>query len=454
MLKLFVSHSSRLDDVDDSGLSLEHNWRLLRETCEAIEEKYGEQVKVLVDYAGLTPGEDWNHRLNLWLAECEAAIILFSQRALKQSRWVEKEATILSWRAELDPDFTLIPVTLKGQTTAEDLSKDLHGVLKIDVQQCIRDAETASDIVDELVNRWGSPEDLAVKHPTTPVQRLQGVIADFLSQQVATAALRQSLLDIGRPAPAVGDAVSRERFAGLLARAFFDSSDDDAKACSNRFQTAWDPLVPPLRLSDAQILYKLIRSFWIEPGAAGCLLFALNRRQPIAMNGALLNWVDQDLETEHFTIDRYIERAKPGWGLHSKPISIDGECTLGQVRTALQRYRYGGGPMPPTMTAERFDKSINSDPKTYVLVIHCGPDRGGPPSLRFFRDDLSEITDVYSNLFVILDLGATPSLELPDEVKRVLPPVQPERENDAWDGERSVRNYLRDKYPGEIRTNP
>jgi hypothetical protein len=454
MLKLFVSHSSRLDEVDGNGLSLEHNWRLLRETCAAIEEKYGDQVKILVDYAGLTPGEDWNHRLNLWLAECGAAIILFSQRALKQSRWVEKEATILSWRAELDPEFTLIPVTLKGQTTAEDLASDLRGVLKIDVQQCIRDVESAADIVDALVARWGSPDDLAVKHPTTPLQRLQGNIANFLSRQVTTAALRQSLRDIGRETSAVGDAVIHERFAGLLAQAFFDSSDDDAKACSNRFQLAWDPLVPPLRLADAQSLYKLVRSFWIEPGAAGCVLFALNRRQPIAMNGALMNWVDRDLQTEHFTIDRYIERAKPGWGLHSKLVSIDGECTLDQVRTALQRYKYGGGPMPPTMTAERFDQNINSDPKVYILVIHCGPDQGGPPSLRFVRNDLPEITAVYKNLFVILDLGATPPPALPDEVMRVLPPVQPERENDAWDGERSVRDYLFGKYPGDVRTNP
>ncbi len=127
-LKLFISHSSRLDDVEaQSTPALDRNWRLLDDTCKAIRKKYGDRVAVLVDKDGLIPGEDWNHQLNLWLAECRVAvIILFSKRAIEKSDWVGKEAAILSWQAEVlaDKDFTLIPVMLDGESTPEDLAKD------------------------------------------------------------------------------------------------------------------------------------------------------------------------------------------------------------------------------------------------------------------------------------------------------------------------------------------
>ncbi|MHC4222077.1 MAG: hypothetical protein ACYST9_06615, partial [Planctomycetota bacterium] len=76
-LKLFISHSSRLDDVPNKWTSLDCNWKLLEDTCTAIKHKYGDRVDVLVDRDGLVPGEDWNHQLNLWLSECHVAIIIF-----------------------------------------------------------------------------------------------------------------------------------------------------------------------------------------------------------------------------------------------------------------------------------------------------------------------------------------------------------------------------------------
>jgi len=52
-LKLFVSHSSRLDDIAHKYTRDDHNWRLLEDTCGAIRQKYGERVEVLVDKEGL-----------------------------------------------------------------------------------------------------------------------------------------------------------------------------------------------------------------------------------------------------------------------------------------------------------------------------------------------------------------------------------------------------------------
>ena len=130
-LRLFISHSSRLRPADAGDDQAQRNWQLLQATCKALKGAYQENIEILVDHAGLHPGDDWEHRLNEWLAECHAAIILFSRRAIDESDWVKKEATILSWRAELDDDFKLFPVLLDQQTTPADLERDFFGTLRI-----------------------------------------------------------------------------------------------------------------------------------------------------------------------------------------------------------------------------------------------------------------------------------------------------------------------------------
>jgi hypothetical protein len=82
--KLFISHSSCLDDVDGAQDS-DKKWTLLREICDAIKaQNAGVEIEVLVDQF-IGSGEDWEKHLNFWLAECHAAIILYSKRALQQS---------------------------------------------------------------------------------------------------------------------------------------------------------------------------------------------------------------------------------------------------------------------------------------------------------------------------------------------------------------------------------
>lgn len=100
---------------------------------------------MLVDKDGLVPGGDWNHHLNLWLAEYHVALIIFSRRAVEKSDWVAKEATILSWRADLDDAFKLIPVTINKELSCDKISRGYLGTVKIAVNQCIRDIESPKD---------------------------------------------------------------------------------------------------------------------------------------------------------------------------------------------------------------------------------------------------------------------------------------------------------------------
>jgi hypothetical protein len=90
--RLFVSHSSRSD----------RDRERLKTICQKLTDL---QYHTLVDQSGDIPvGSDWDLHLNEWMAECHAAVILFSQDAL-HSDWVQKEAAILCWRARVDNTF-------------------------------------------------------------------------------------------------------------------------------------------------------------------------------------------------------------------------------------------------------------------------------------------------------------------------------------------------------------
>jgi hypothetical protein len=60
-LKLFISHSSRLRPADAGDDQAQRNWQLLQATCKTLKDAYREKIEILVDHAGLHPGDDWEH---------------------------------------------------------------------------------------------------------------------------------------------------------------------------------------------------------------------------------------------------------------------------------------------------------------------------------------------------------------------------------------------------------
>jgi len=229
-LKLFVSHSSRLDDQEHDYADDQANWRLLREVCDALEARCQDSIQLLVDWSGLTAGDDWNRELNLWLAECHAAVVLVSKRALKRSDWVAKEASILGWRRALDPSFLLIPVLIAGESTKRDLATGFFGSLDMDRIQCVDVPRSAQAIVEGIAKRLGAPADLAARRAQTPLELLQGGIAHLLAQTATEASLETAAVALG--CTAVDPRVSnRERFAEALAKQLFQTSLDAPDAC-------------------------------------------------------------------------------------------------------------------------------------------------------------------------------------------------------------------------------
>jgi hypothetical protein len=443
-LKLFISHSSRLDDMPDRYTDKDANWRLLQQVVNGLKARYGEAISILVDKDGLIPGDDWSRELNLWLAECQAAIILVTKRALERSDWVAKEAAILGWRKALDPDFTLIPVTIEGDSKVSDLSQGFFGSLDMGRIQCLHANRNADEIVAGLVRRLGEPEDLAVKHAVTPLDRLQGGITKILADNVTADSIAAALEAVGGTAT-VDRASNRERYAELLARRLLQRSLDEADACFQAFQRSFGVLAPKPPKERALELFAAVRSLWVHPGAAAYLAAALERKGALALTAQLILQADPELGAEAYTLERYVERAWPQSPL-LKLVSVPARYTSDQVRAQIRESMLGRMPpgSPPFLQDMR-DEQIRRDPRMIVLVVDSRSDGGGlPDPVR--RRDLERLAIEYGRLILIFGKQATDE-PLPDDLTPVQPSLEPTFEGRAFLAERSAAITLRDSYP-------
>jgi len=110
-LKVFISHSSK------SAFASK-----VRDGVYAALQAKG--FDVLLDKQRLEPGDQWRAKLHLWLATCDAAVILFSRDAIGTkekpgSDWVQKESTILTWRHALNEQLLIVPALL-GDVTRDE----------------------------------------------------------------------------------------------------------------------------------------------------------------------------------------------------------------------------------------------------------------------------------------------------------------------------------------------
>jgi len=434
-LKLFISHSSRLDDIEHPHDDDQRNWELLQETRTAIKNRYGHRVEVLVDKYNLTPGEDWDRELNLWMAECHMAIILFSKRAIEKSNWVAKEASILSWRRSLSSEFKLIPALLDGEVTPEDLQKDFFGVLKIDVPQCIRKVSSAQDVINGIDS---TIQDLESNHPQTPLEELQAGIAKILEQEPTTNSLSEALNELGINEVIGASPDPRKRYADLLARHLING----AEKCFNHFQIGIDKLQPkPLR-ERANSIYKSIRALWVECSAAGAISNAREHKNPLLLNGLYLSHPgpipDDEGNTKFYTLERYIERSCPTSDLY-RIVSAETTLDLEQLQDEI-RNQFLSRVYPPTISNQELDNFINNDPNTIILLIRSTTDPSSLPDNRLLPD-LRDLHSVYQKLIIVIGV-VEPRNTAPKPIKVIRPTLKPERENKAYLGEMSAHDFL------------
>ncbi|MDX8028684.1 toll/interleukin-1 receptor domain-containing protein [Lentzea sp. BCCO 10_0856] len=96
---VFLSHSTK---GDPGALVMRHQLE---------SELTARGWQVLVDEDGLRGGEDWRGVLYHWIADCDAAVVLMSDRALA-SDWVRREINLLLWRRALGSPLTIVPAML------------------------------------------------------------------------------------------------------------------------------------------------------------------------------------------------------------------------------------------------------------------------------------------------------------------------------------------------------
>lgn len=439
-LKLFLSHSSRLDGVEHNYTDDDANWRLLADTCEGLKTRYGQTIRILVDRDGLIPGDDWNHELNLWLAECQAAIILVSKRALKHSDWVAKEAAILGWRKALDPDFVLIPVTIEGESNPDDLKQGFFGSLDLGRIQSIHADRNAAAIVDGISGRLGDAESLAARCARTPLELLQGGIARLLAETATEASLETAALALG--CTAVGPRPSnRNGYAEALARRLFQTSLDAPEVCFQTCRETFNHLAPRLMWERARELLESVRPFWVHPGAAAYLRSSLDDQYVLTLSGQLLTHADTLLRTEAYTLDRYLQRAWPGE--HPRCVPIFDVRNPDQVRAEIRR-RILGGALPPMMTDDELDYQVNLEPTAIVVIVYAAEDHGGLPDPHLIQE-LALLTSIYRKLVLVL-ATSTPLAALPETLRLVAPELIPGTERSAFLAERAATIDINERY--------
>ena len=117
--RIFISHSCKDAEIADQvPFEAEQNPRLrrlkyVRILRDELVRLLSEEHEVLLDRTLLDPGDNWPIKLLRWLGDCDGAVLLLSEDAIK-SKWVLQEATVLTWRRRLREDFRLIPAMLGG----------------------------------------------------------------------------------------------------------------------------------------------------------------------------------------------------------------------------------------------------------------------------------------------------------------------------------------------------
>uniref|UniRef100_UPI00280ACE59 toll/interleukin-1 receptor domain-containing protein n=1 Tax=Streptomyces clavuligerus TaxID=1901 RepID=UPI00280ACE59 len=119
MTQVFISHSAKRDP-----LTLE----VLQRVASGLTSK---NFEVRVDMEALRPGVDWCATLYQWLAECDAAVVLFNEAAL-ESFWVRREVNILLWRRALNPRFRVIPVLVGKMSSGRLKDAGFSDVLPVE----------------------------------------------------------------------------------------------------------------------------------------------------------------------------------------------------------------------------------------------------------------------------------------------------------------------------------
>jgi len=379
-LKLFVSHSSKNDD----------NLALLKKVCDSLAQA---GFDILVDKGGKIPiGEEWFRYLTEWMAECHVAVILFSSAAFEDSNWVRAEATILSWRKRLQPEFKLIGVLLDGLQPEQFDHDAYYRVIRINDFQQVRDfrSDDLENQITRIIDAIGKVDTQRLTPPFQEIARRGRDILNELKENPLKDAWN-NLEDIDkpqwRPGMDYGDALAR-----LLLRS-------PKKALTNLHNLLWE-LVHVLGKKRAGVLLDLYKGLWVSPQAACELCCHSDQNNSIAINCT---------EVEKFTGLTYARRAWP-YPKSPKLISAGNSRTLNDIEGILLSY---------FESKSQFRYTLNPVLLVFPMLEHQESEIFPDASL------LEELKILYPKVTVVVETGATIPYELD-----YLTPLHPLLESD------------------------
>jgi hypothetical protein len=420
--RIFLSHSSHTAENDAIVDGLDEGLR-------------GQGFHVFLDHSGeIQAGDEWDLRINQWMAECHGAVILFSKDALKSS-WVKKEAAILTWRKRLDRErFFLTGVLLDGVTPEEIDADPLYKALRVTDFQFVRDCWREDDPVGTVACALERLNTVlpATTDAETPFDRVRQRVGKVLQK----AADADELEDAWNALPAerrpAWCRTPGERFDDAISRYLFRNNREPLSALRAVLNC-----LPDIGKAEAMKLLGYVQPLWVDSESAGVLSNAQAKGQPCGLS--LNSGYFKDFTAKHY--------ARRAW-LGTKPtlIWLNGQETTLEEMTRTIVAAFDDPEHPIDFQSARAVKQFVAylrEQLDEIPVVLLSPPGASPPDEAL----ISAVKAEFPGLAILVGLPIDGPTGLPG--LHALPAMDVELEQYQDYERRFTQRFLKDHYDNE-----